>query len=366
MLSVTPAQEARVPGLSSAYRGALTLACLVATGCALSSEARPAEDAGSAPPDPAVVDAAVATADDDGGPLVCPAGTAPELLPTGPSYGHVIARDGTLFYRTSRGIGRIDPSGSIVPEWIRDETSAGAMDGLVDPAMALDRDNRHLVVSAISGEAAILVDLDAPEPLTLGSSTLLMFGGDWHGATLGPDGLVYLAIDQSGAPSYEGMIESSPVPYYESNGWLYWRGWPATQSQSIGWISSLAFADDGTLLVAEVRTGRVIRLALTEAVDPLGAAYRAEAAPMARSEVAHDLEGLHSIAIDERGRLYASLGTRVVRIGADGLPEETILEGYTGMHTLEWSPVCGGLYVSTEQGIVRVPMTVRQRAVPWH
>jgi hypothetical protein len=288
------------------------------------------QDAGSTPDTGAPVDAAMPS--DTGTSPTC--GTAmPSLTGTSGTEGLVIARDGTIYYSRSNGVGRIGTDGTNDATWLSIPGSATIW------GLALDATNTHLFIGdPTAGQLRVATGLDATP-----SQTPLAAIDQPNGVTVGPDGAVY--VSDFGNDSVLRVDASSGAM-------------TTVTASAIAGADGVAFTDDGHLLVTSYADGTVVSLTLD-----------ASHHETARATVATSVPSADGVALDEAGTIYVGGGSRVYRIGAGGTPDMTLQMGHTGTANIEWGAGvlgCHDLYVATGGGLTRIALTVGQRAVPWH
>ncbi len=268
----------------------------------------------------------------DAGPTSC--GTAaPVLTSTTGTEGLVIARDGTIYYAVSGGVGRIGVDGAVNESWLH--IAAGATIW----GLALDNANTHLFIADPSaGQLRVATNLSAtPTQAPLAAVT------QPNGVNFGPDGAVYVS----------DFANDSVLRVDPSTGASI-----TVTTSAISGADGVAFTDDGHLLVTSYTDGTVLSLTLDAAHHET-----------ARATVATSVPSADGIAVDEHGVLYVGGGSRVYRIGSSGTPDMTLQMGHPGTANLEWGSGvlgCHDLYVATGSSLTRITLTVGQRAVPWH
>jgi hypothetical protein len=271
---------------------------------------------------------------EDAGMVGCGTSLMPSEI-TG-TEGLVIARDGTVYYSQTGGVGRKLPGMAAEDDFVR---IAGASTVW---GVALNAANTTLYVavpSAAGGGAVYSVDLTAADPSAV---SFYPSAGQANGITVGPDGAVYYS--NFGA----GRVYRIDV------------GGTRTEvtTSTIAGANGVAFEDSGTLLVDSYSDGTLIRLTLTAGVET------------ARATVASSLGSPDGVAVAADGTIYVSdnSGGRVLRIvGSSG---EVVSTGRIGAAaSLEFGSGavnCEDLYVASSGNLGRVADLGPGRAVPWH
>ncbi len=327
----------------------ITLVLLLAAGCD-GSPATPdsgtTRDSGTPREDAGTRDAGAG--EDAGSPLDAgsDAGTTtpscgsdrPDVSGISGTEGLVIARDGTIYYSQSGGVGRLTPGGTQEDDWV---SIAGASTVW---GLALDAANESLYVAVPSAGNVSRIDLSAASP---SATTFVSGAGQPNGMTIGPDGALYYS-DFGGGRVYRVELGGATGTRVE------------VTASTIDGANGVAFLADGTLLVASYSDGELLRLTLSAGVET------------ARERFASVPGNPDGVAVDEDGRVYASANSsgRVLRFEPDGTGSMTIDMGIPSAASLEFGagPLdCHDLYVASASELVRYEMgTAAGAAVPWH
>lgn len=274
---------------------------------------------------------------DGGTPGEC-GGARPDVSGIMATEGLVIARDGTIYYSQSGGVGRLVPGGAPQNGWVRIATGATVW------GLALDAANTHLYFGSPSTGSVHVVDLTAGTPT---AAVFVVDAGQPNGLTMGPDGALYYS-DFGGDSVWRAETDTVPSTPTE------------VTASEIPSANGLVFLDDGTLLVASYADGTIDRLTL------------AAGAETARVPFAAALGSPDGIAVDADGRVYVTnqSGRRVVRLEADGSGPMTLVMSINGPANLEFGTGaldCEDLYITSSGAMRRYEMgTVAGAAVPWH
>jgi sugar lactone lactonase YvrE len=268
---------------------------------------------------------------DGGTPSTC--GTAePDVAMVTGTEGVVIARDGTIYFSQSGGVGRLTPDGMRNAAWAS-IPSARTVWGL-----ALDAANEWLFVG-VPGNGVFRIPLTGtPTPERIVS------GGAANGLTMGPDGFLYYSDFSAGR-----VFRVSPD-----------GGTPTEVTAStIASANGVAFEAAGTLLVASYSSGDLWRLTLAGGVET------------GRARVARGLGAPDGLAIDAMGRIYVTDNGsgNVLRIEADGSGMTTLLRGVRAAAALEFGSGalrCTDLYVASSGAMRRYANDAEGASVPWH
>lgn len=298
-----------------------------------------ATDSGSAPIDGGTPPVDAFVPDVDGGGMPGCGGARPTITGITGTEGLVIARDGTIYYSQSGGVGRLAVGGTPDDGWVT-LTGAGTVWGMV-----LDEANETLYVGApMPARTVFAVDLTGATPV---ARPFVTAAGSPNGLTLGPDGALYFSdfggnhvnrVELGGATGTATRVTTSPIA--SANG--------------------VAFLPDGTLLVASYSTGTVHRLTLTAGAET------------ARTTFASGLGAPDGIAVDADGRVYVTnngAGT-VIRLEADGTGPMILLTGVGAAASLDFGAGaldCEDLYVASSGPMRRYEDGTAVGAdVPWH
>lgn len=271
---------------------------------------------------------------DGGGGTGCGTETADVSGVTG-TEGLVVARDGTIYYSQSEGVGRLTPGGSPEDDFVA-LPGADTVWGMV-----LDEANETLFVGSPSTASIYAIDLAAPADDVLVSGV-----GQPNGLTLGPDGAIYFSNFGAGA-----------VRRIETTG-----GTPTTVTTSgIPGANGVAFDAEGRLLVASYSSGRVFRLTLTAGAET------------GREEVANGVGSPDGIALDANGDLWVANNAGslyfVDMSTVPGTEMAVIPSGIPSAASLDFGagPLdCEDLYIASAGAARRHPAGVAGADVPWH
>lgn len=271
--------------------------------------------------------------DPDAGTPSC--GTAqPDVSSIRGTEGAIIARDGTLYFSQSGGVGRMTPDGTIDASW----ASVGGA-GATVWGLALDAANETLFVG-VPGDGVYSIDLTTAAP----APSRIVTGGAPNGLTVGPDGMLYYSDFSAGR-----VYRVDPA-----------GGTPSEVTASrIANANGVAFESAGTLLVASYSTGNLIRLTLTDGAET------------ARETAAMGLGAPDGLALDATGRIYVTDngGGEVLRVNADGTGRTSLDTGIPAAAALEFGagPLsCADLYVASSGALVRITTDSTGAAVLWH
>ena len=295
------------------------------------SDAGARDDAGV---DGGVVDHDAGTPGDDAGtPGECGA-ARPDLGGITGTEGLVIARDGTIYYSRSGGVGRMRPGAAPEHGFV---SIGGTVWGL-----ALDAANETLYVGN-PGHGVHQVDLTAATPA---AGDFVNDLGAPNGLTVGPDGFLY---------------------YSDFNGGRVYRVDPASGTRAevtasmISGANGLAFESGGTLLVASYGTGRLLRLTLTAGVET------------GRATVTDDLSNPDGVAVAADGTIYVGDQGGAIPAGVYSISAGVVTPVRTGLSapaSVEFGAGalrCDDLYVAIGGGAMqRIEAVGEGAAVPWH
>jgi len=271
--------------------------------------------------------------EDAGSPGEC-GDARPNLSGITGTEGLVIARDGTIYYSRSGGVGRMRPGAAPENGFV---SISGTVWGL-----ALDAANETLYVGN-PGHGVHQIDLTAATPAAGDFVTDL---GAPNGLTVGPDGFLY---------------------YSDFNGGRVYRVDPASGTRTevttspISGANGLAFESAGTLLVASYGTGRLLRLTRTAGEET------------GRTTVTDDLSNPDGVAVAADGTIYVGDQGGAIQAGVYAISAGVVTPVRTGLSapaSVEFgsgSLRCGDLYVAVGGGaMVRIEDVGAGAAVPWH
>lgn len=259
----------------------------------------------------------------------------PDLADTSGVEGLVIARDGTIYYSQSGGVGRVTVSGDTESGWVDLGSGTSTVWGL-----ALDAANQFLYVGSPTAEAIFKVTIATGDV-----ETFYPDAGAPNGLTMGPDGALYYS-DFSGGHVYRIDVTDASRT--------------RVTTTTIAQANGVAFGADGRLYVVSYATGVLHALTLTEGAET------------ARDPIAQDLGNPDGLAFDAEGRIYVgdNGGDRLLRLDADGT-NMMVLRGtlYAAANVEFGSGVlsCSDIYVASSSGVVRFEGgTTVGRVTPWH
>lgn len=248
--------------------------------------------------------------------------------------GLVIARDGTIYYSKSGGVGRMRPGGS-------PEDGFVAISGTVW-GLALDAANETLYVGN-PGHGVHRVDLTAATPA---AGFFVEDLGAPNGLTVGPDGFVYYSDFNEGRVYRVDPAGGAPTEVTTS---------------TISGANGVAFESAGTLLVASYGTGRLFRLTLAAGRET------------ARALVTDALSNPDGVAVAADGTIYVGDQGGAIAAGVYAIAGGVVTPVRTGLAapaSVEFGagPLrCDDLYVAIGGGaMVRVEGVGEGAAVPWH
>jgi len=265
-------------------------------------------------------------------------GTArPTLTGVRGTEGLVIARDGTIYYSRSGGVGRISVDGTSDDNWVN-IAGASTVWGL-----ALDASNATLYVASPTSGAiyAVVTATGASTELT---GTL----NQPNGLTMGPDGALYVGDFGDGAVYRVDTTSGATTEVTTSN---------------VASANGVAFApgDPNTLYVLSYSAGTLTALTLD-----------ATHTETARRVVARSLGNPDGITLDDAGRIYITDNGagRVIQLAADGMAPDVISTGAIGSAANLAFGVgvldCHDLYVTSSGVMVRIAVAdAVAAAVPW-
>lgn len=271
--------------------------------------------------------------DDAGTPGECGA-ARPALGGITGTEGLVIARDGTIYYSRSGGVGRMRPGAT-------PENGFVAISGTVW-GLALDAANQTLYVGN-PGHGVHRIDLTAATPAAGDFVTDL---GAPNGLTVGPDGFLYYSDFNGGRvhrvdPTSGARTEVTASPISGANG--------------------LAFESGGTLLVASYGTGRLLRLTLAAGEET------------GRVTVTDELSNPDGVAVAADGTIYVgdqggSIAAGVYAVSGGAVtPVRTGLSAPASVEFGAGALRCDDLYVAIGGGALeRVEDVGPGALVPWH
>jgi virginiamycin B lyase len=253
----------------------------------------------------------------------------------------VIARDGTLYYSQSGGVGRLVPGGSPENDWVSIGRGGSTVWGMV-----LDAANTNLYVGSPSTEAVHRIDVTAATPM---ASVFVADAGGPNGLTLGPDGALYFS-DFGGGHVYRVELGGATGE--------------ATRvtATAIAQANGVAFFPDGDLLVAAYNAGDLFRLTLTDGVETDRTTFASLGGPGAAAD---------GLAFDADGRVYVTQRGNLTRLEADGSSPMNLITGISSAANLDFGSGaldCEDIYVTSGGGALRryEMGTTPGAAVPWH
>lgn len=258
----------------------------------------------------------------------------PSLSGISGTEGLVIARDGTIYYSQSGGVGRITADGTRNNAWLR-IAGASTVWGL-----AIDATRQRLYVGSPASRTVYSVNLAEDSPT---ATPVVTSAGQPNGLTVGPDGALYYS-DFSGGHVYRVSPEGMRTQVTTS---------------TISGANGVAFGPDGSLYVDSYSGRRLIRLTLDNNAET------------GRTTVATGLGSPDGLAFDAMGRIYVTDngGGRLIRLNPDGSGAEDLLTGLTAPASIEFgsgSLYCTDIYVATGRSIERFMGDANGAAVPWH
>lgn len=259
----------------------------------------------------------------------------PDLADTSGVEGLVIARDGTIYFSQSGGVGRITALGATESSWVDLGSGTSTVWGL-----ALDASNEHLYVGSPTAEKVFVVTI-----ATGVSETFYVDAGAPNGLTVGPDGALYYS-DFSGGHVYRIATGD--------------RTRTRVTSTTIAQANGVAFGPDGRLYVVSYATGVLHALTLVDGAET------------ARDTVSTDLGNPDGLAFDADGRIYVgdNGGDRLLRLDADGTNMTVLRESLYAAANVEFGAgtlSCSDIYVASSSGVVRVEDgTAAGFVTPWH
>jgi len=265
-------------------------------------------------------------------------GTArPTLTGVRGTEGLVIARDGTIYYSQSGGVGRVSIDGTNDDNWVT-IAAASTVWGL-----ALDASNATLYVASPMNSTIYAV-----VTATGASTELSDMLNQPNGLTMGPDGALYVGDFGDDAVYRVDTASGATTEVTTSN---------------VGSANGVAFApgDPNTLYVLSYSAGTLTALTLD-----------ATHMETARRMVAGSLGSPDGITLDDAGRFYITDNGagRVIQLAADGTAPDVISTGAIGSAANLAFGVgaldCHDLYVTSSGVMVRIAVAdATAAAVPW-
>lgn len=294
------------------------------------ADAAPDAEADAGAPDAAPIDGGV-------GPSC--GGARPDVSGIRGTEGLVIARDGTIYYSTRGGVGRLVPGGTPQTPWVSLGNANATVWGL-----ALDAANQFLYVGSPTTGSVHRIDTTAATP---SASVFVAMAGAPNGLTMGPDGWLYFS-DFNGNQVYRADT-SGPT---------------ATRTRvttsNIASANGVAFLADGSLLVGSYANGTLYRLTLSNGSEDT------------RATLAGSLGSIDGVAVDAAGNVYITdqSGRRVVRLDANGMNPTNLVTNVASPANVEFGAGaldCEDLYITSSGAMRRYEAgTTAGAAVPWH
>lgn len=314
----------------------------VAEDAAPAADASPADSGAvedAAAPDAAVDAGAADAAPVDGGSGPGCGGARPDISGIRGTEGLVIARDGTIYYSTRGGVGRLVPGGTPQTPWV----SVGAANATVW-GLALDATNQFLYVGSPTTGSVHRIDTTAATP---SATVFVAMAGSPNGLTMGPDGWLYFS-DFNGNQVYRADTTGATATRTR------------VTTSNIASANGVAFLADGSLLVGSYANGNLYRLTLSNGSEDT------------RATLASSLGSIDGVAVDAAGSVYITdqSGRRVVRLDANGMNPTNLVTNVASPANLEFGVGaldCEDLYITSSGTMRRYEAgTTAGAAVPWH